>query len=282
MRTRYGIILLTFILLAVVAVNGSSNPVSAQSCAEQLGYSSLSTTQYYYNSNIAITVPVSATCSYVATQLYAAGNAYDVSSQRNLGSVSTQLTIASGNTLTGQLVFNLPPSIIGHQLQVTVLVYSGYSYGYGYGGNGVPLATATQLLRVNVNNYQNGYNSQYGNCYQNPYCSYPGNSNGNYPGNFNGNYYTTCQSTGNTNTVQCSGYLYQPTNGCVELAIPIENGYWFESRVYQYYTLQNLPSSYNPAWRWVTVTGQLYQGYNMASNGASCPGNYIIVNSISP
>ncbi|MGA3407044.1 MAG: hypothetical protein ABSD49_15045, partial [Candidatus Bathyarchaeia archaeon] len=65
MRTRYGIILLTFILLAVITVNGSSSPVSAQSCAEQLGYSSLSTTQYYYNSNIAITVPVSATCSYV-------------------------------------------------------------------------------------------------------------------------------------------------------------------------------------------------------------------------
>jgi biotin operon repressor len=273
MRTRYGIILLTFILLAVVAVNGSS-PVSAQSCAEQLGYSSLSTTQYYYNSNIAITVPVSATCSYVATQLYAVGNAYDMSSQRNLGSVSTQLTIASGNTLTGQLVFNLSPSILGHQLQVTVVIYSGYSYGYGYGGNGAPLATATQLLRVNVNDYQTGYNSQYGNCYQNPYCYYPG--------NYNGNYYTTCQSTGNTNTMQCSGYLYRPSNGCVELAIPIDNGYWFESRVYQYYTLQNLPSSYNPAWRWVTVTGRLYQGYNMAPNGAACPGNYIIVNSISP
>jgi hypothetical protein len=289
MRTRYGIILLTFILLAVVGVNGSS-PVSAQSCAEQLGYSSLSTTQYYYNSNIAITVPVTATCSYVATQLYAVGNAYDTSSQRNLGSVRTQLTSSYGNTLTGQLVFNLSPSIIGHQLQVTVVIYGGYPYGYGYGGNGAQLAAASQLLRVNANNYQNGYNYQYGNgynsqywnCYQNPYCSYPGNFNGNYPGNYNGNYYTTCQRTGNTYTVQCSGYLYQPPNGCVVLAIPIENGYWFESRVYQYYSLQNLPSSYTPSWRWVTVTGQLYQGYNMASNGASCPGNYIIVNSISP
>jgi hypothetical protein len=118
------------------------------------------------------------------------------------------------------------------------------------------------------------YNYQYGNCYQNPYCYSPG--------NYNGNYYTTCQSTGNSNTVQCSGYLYQPSNGCVELAIPIENGYWFESQVYQYYTLQHLPASYSPGWRWVTVTGQIFQGYNMAPNGASCPGNYIIVNSISP
>lgn len=290
MRTRYcGIVLLTFILAATLAINGSSVPVSADSCVETLGYSSLSTSQYYYNSNIAITVPVSATCAFVSNQLYAVGTAYDTASNSNLGSLSTALTAAYGNTFTGQLVFNLSPSVIGHQLQVTVSIYSGYPYGYyAYTGNGASLATAVQLLRVNVNNYLNGYNYQYGNgynyqngytyqyrnCYQSSYC--------NYPGSYNGNYYTTCQSTGSSNTVQCSGYLYTPANGCVELAIPIENGYWFESRVYQYYTLQNLPSSYTPAWRWVTVTGQLSQGYNLAPTGALCPGNYIIVNSITP
>jgi hypothetical protein len=129
------------------------------------------------------------------------------------------------------------------------------------GGNSSPVSAAF-------------HNYQYGNCYQNPYCYSPG--------NYNGNYYTTCQSTGNSNTVQCSGYLYQPSNGCIELAIPIDNGYWFESQVYQYYTLQHLPASYSPSWGWVTVTGQIFQGYNMAPNGALCPGNYIIVNSISP
>ncbi len=287
MRTRYcGIVLLTFILAAALAINGSSVPVSADSCVETLGYSSLSTSQYNYNSNIAITVPVSATCYFVGSQLYAVGTAYDTASNSNLGSVNTALTTAYGNTYTGTLVFNLSPSVIGHQVQVTVSIYSG-PYGYAYGGNGASLATAVQLVRVNVNNYQygNGYNYQYRNCYQNSYCNYPGYSYGNYynyAGSYNGNYYTTCQSTGNSNTVQCSGYLYTPANGCVELAIPIENGYWFESRVYQYYTLQNLPSSYTPGWRWVTVTGQLSQGYNMASTGALCPGNYIIVSTLTP
>jgi hypothetical protein len=262
--------LLTFILAAAVALSESSSPVSAYSCVVQLGTSSLSTSQYYYNSNIAITVPVSATCSsYVGTQLYAVGNAYDNSSSRNLGSVSTLLTTASGNTVTGQLVFNLSPSIIGHQMRVTVLVYSGYPNGYG--GNGALLATAAQSLRVNVNNSQTGSGYQYGNCYQYSYCYYPG------------NYYAPpCQSTGNNSTVQCSGYLYEPSNGCVELAIPIDNPYLFESRAYQYYTLQNPPSSIPPAGSWVTVTGQLHQGQNMAPNGPSCAGNYIIVNSISP
>ena len=277
MRTRYcGIMLLTFILAAAVAINGSSVPVSADSCVETLGYSSLSTTQYY-NSNIAITVPVSATCYLVGSQLYAVGAAYDTASNSNLGSVSTVLTSAYGNTYTGTLVFNLSPSVIGHQVQVTVSIYSG-PYGYAYGGNGASLATAVQLFRVNANNYQ------YGNCYQGPYCNYPsyyGNYY-NYAGSYNGNYFTTCQSTGSSNTVQCSGYLYTPANGCVELAIPIENGYWFESRVYQYYTLQNLPSSYTPGWRWITVTGQLSQGFNTAPTGALCPGNYIIVSTLTP
>jgi len=213
-------------------------------------------------------VPVSATCYFVGTQLYAVGNVYDTSSDTYLGSVSTALTTAYGNTFTRQLVFNLSPSIIGHQVQVSVSIYSGYV------GNGAALATSVQLLRVNVNNYQYGYNYQYGNCYQNSYC--------NYAGYFNGNYYPACQSTGSSDTVQCSGYLYQPGTGCVELAIPIDNGYWFESRVYQYYTLQNLPSSFNPSWRWVTVTGQLYQGYNLAPTGALCPGNYIVVSTMGP
>lgn len=116
--------------------------------------------------------------------------------------------------------------------------------------------------------------------YQN--CGYYGCSNPSPGYYFNGNYYTTCQSTGTNNMVQCSGYLYQPGNGCVELAVPVDNAYWAETRIYQYYTLHNLPSSYDLSWSWVTVTGQLYQGYNFAPNGAACPGNYINVTSVSP
>ncbi len=139
MRTRYYGILLLFVL--AVAMNAGSGVVSAQSCAAQLGYSTLSPSGYYYTSNIAITVPVLASCSFVGTQLYAVGYAYDASSNRNLGSASTALTSPSGITFTGQLVFNLSPAIIGHQLRVTVLIYNGYA-------SGVALATAAQSLQV--------------------------------------------------------------------------------------------------------------------------------------
>jgi len=138
------------------------------------------------------------------------------------------------------------------------------------------IGTATSVTTAMITTTA-GYG--YGN-YQN--CGYYGCYNANPGYYFNGNYYTTCQSTGSGYTVQCSGYLYQPGNGCVVLAVPINNGYWFENRVYQYYTLQNLPSYYTLSWRWVTVTGQLYQGYNTAPSGANCPGNYITVSSISP
>lgn len=125
---------------------------------------------------------------------------------------------------------------------------------------------------------QNGYQIPYQNwnCYPNSYyCNYPGYPP--YPGYFNGNYYTTCQSS-NDNTVQCFGYLYQDPSGCVELAITVSSAYGLLSN--QYYTLHNLPSSYTIG-AWATVTGQLYQGYNYAPNGAACPGNYINVTSIS-
>ena len=135
------------------------------------------------------------------------------------------------------------------------------------------LTTSTANLGYSVGNYY-GYN---GNYYQN--CGYYA-CNYASPGYFN--YYNVCQPTGSNSTVQCSGYLYQPPNGCVVLAIPIDDAYWAESQVYQYYTLQKLPSSYQPTWTWVTVTGQLYQAYNYAPNGASCPGNYIIVSTVTP
>ena len=78
------------------------------------------------------------------------------------------------------------------------------------------------------------------------YCYYPGYNYNNRP----------CQATGNTSTVQCSGFLYDNSNGCIELAVPIDNAYWAETRIYQYYTLVNLPSYYALTRSWVTVTGQ--------------------------
>jgi len=96
---------------------------------------------------------------------------------------------------------------------------------------------------------------------------------------YNGCYYTTCQSTGQ-NTIQCSGYLYEGSNGCLELQVPVAN--WANdvmTSATQFYALHNLPSALNPSnpsiGSWVTVTGSLHQGANTSSNGAACPGNYI-------
>jgi len=97
-----------------------------------------------------------------------------------------------------------------------------------------------------------------------------------------GAYGNLCQSTSGNNTVQCSGYLSEPTDGCIELAIPYTNPDLLESTAYQWYTLRNVPSTLPPGGTWVTVTGQLSQGYAGGTNGAACPGNYINVNSISP
>jgi hypothetical protein len=97
-----------------------------------------------------------------------------------------------------------------------------------------------------------------------------------------GAYGNLCQSTGENGAVQCSGYLSEPGNGCTELAIPYTNPYLLESTAYQFYTLRNVTSTLPPAGSWVTVTGQLGQGYTSGLNGAACPGNYITVSSVSP
>jgi len=97
-----------------------------------------------------------------------------------------------------------------------------------------------------------------------------------------GAYGNLCQSTSGNGTVQCSGYLSEPTDGCIELAIPYTNPDLLESTAYQWYTLRNVPSTLPSGGSWVTVIGQLYQGYTPGTNGAACPGTYINVNSITP
>jgi hypothetical protein len=98
---------------------------------------------------------------------------------------------------------------------------------------------------------------------------------------FNGSYYTTCLP-GPGNSIQCSGMLLQSPGGCIILGFHVGN--WINANIVttatQYYTLHDLPSSYPPLGSWVTVTGQLYNGYNYSPSGAACPGNYINVTSI--
>jgi len=169
MARHSGIFLLAFLLAASLAFAGQSALVFAQSCNASIGSSSLTSTQYYYNSYLGISTPVSAYCSFYAGQLYAVGDVFDTSANVDLGSRSTTLTLTyGGNTYTGQLSFSLPPSVIGHQLRLMVSVY-GEQYGYYGNGNGQPLATAGQMLQVNVTS-QNGYPNTNGNCYMNYNC----------------------------------------------------------------------------------------------------------------
>lgn len=97
----------------------------------------------------------------------------------------------------------------------------------------------------------------------------------------NGTYYTTCLPLPG-NLIQCSGHLLQSANGCVILGFLVGNGAPnnIMTTATQYYTLQNLPSSYPPIGSWVMVTGQLHQGTNTSPTGGACPGNYITVTSI--
>ncbi len=96
-----------------------------------------------------------------------------------------------------------------------------------------------------------------------------------------GAYGSLCQSTGQNQTVSCSGYLSEPDDGCIQLAIPYTNPYLLESTAYQFYTLRNLPSALSSAGSWITVTGQLGLGYTPGLNGAACPATYINVSTVS-
>ena len=148
--------------------------------------------------------------------------------------------------------------------------------------------TVTKTLPAS--GYGNGYGAciYYG-CNQPPY--YPGY----YPGYYYGNYWyyrgyhgyggnPPCQYTGSYNNVTCSGYLDEASNGCTLLVVPTTNNpypSYATTYVYEYFTLHNLPANTPSNGAWITVNGQLYQGYNAASGGASCPENYILVSSIS-
>ena len=147
------------------------------------------------------------------------------------------------------------------------------------------VSTATSFITL-TSAAPNGYaygsyqGCYYYGCYQGPgyYYSSPGY----YPGYY-GNYYPPCQSTGANGSVTCSGYLYQAQNGCTLLAISTTNNpypSYATTYVYEYYSLHNLPSNTPASGTWVTVSGQMYQGYNTSPNGNACPNNYINVNSI--
>ena len=242
-----GLTLLLFILSASIAASVRIAPAVAESCSARIGYYPPPPSNYV--GNMVMVVPVVATCSFAGSQLYAAGDLYDTSTNIDLGVVRTILTSASGGiTYGGQIQFVLSPRVQGDTLRITVSIYSDQQYAS-------QLTTVTQTAQVYPSSYYG-----YGPCFS---CDYD---------------YNLCQSS-NGATAQCAGFLYQNLNGCVEIVIPVNSP--IAGQVYQYYTLQNLPSTYPLMGSWVTVTGQIYHGHNTAPNGAACPGNYINVTSIS-
>jgi hypothetical protein len=140
----------------------------------------------------------------------------------------------------------------------------------------VSTQTVSSITSVGTSGLPASY-YQYCNMYNcSPYAAPPGSTNfGCYS---TGPYSITGNST-NVATVQCYGYLYTDASGCLDLVVPIDNGY--SNQIQQYYFLQNLPSSHPANGTWVKVTGQLnIQGNNQGPNGGTCPSSSISVTSI--
>jgi len=161
------VILSLAFFLAVAAFGASSSPVFAQTpCIAQASYPVVSSAQY--NSNIAVTVPVSASCSYIGGPLFAVGDAYDTSISTDLGTVSTGLSSIGSGSYSGQLLFSLPTSTLGHTVQFSVSIYNNYN-----GQSGSPLATTSQSITIGSSIYQSypynycqsGYSYTGGTCY---------------------------------------------------------------------------------------------------------------------
>jgi hypothetical protein len=169
---------LVFFLAAAVFA-ASSSPVFAQTpCVAQASYPTISGPQYYY-SNIAVTVPVSTSCSNIVGPLIAIGNAFDTTTTTSVGTASTGLS--SGGS--GQLQFSIPPSTLGHTVQFSVSIYSNNN-----GQAGSLLASTSQSITIGSSYYQsypyysypyysscyNGYNGYYYNGYYSGSSCYSG------------------------------------------------------------------------------------------------------------
>lgn len=146
--------LLLFLAIAIVTVGTSGNTVKADPCIAQLSYPIMPTI-YNYASNIQVIVPVSVTCTSLSSQLTAAGDAYDTALNNDQGTVNTVLTPVNGGTYSGQLSFSLPPTSLGHSVQISVSIYNGGPYAPGQ--YGTLLTTATETVQVNPTNYPNTY-----------------------------------------------------------------------------------------------------------------------------
>jgi len=146
-------ILLAIILAAGVVALATNNSVATaqQPCQAQLGQPNVAMQQYYsYGGNLQLTLPVSASCSFYAGQVYATGSAYDTTYGTSLGTAQSVLSSTYGGYgYTGQLTFTVPSSAQGHSVQLWVSIYSGQNGYYGgYYGSSL-LAQASSTFVVN-------------------------------------------------------------------------------------------------------------------------------------
>ena len=163
-NSRNCVILGVILFVAIFAVGLGSFQVSADPCAAQLSYPIV--TQQYYGSNVLVTVPVSATCSFQTGQLYAVGTAYDATYNSNVGTANTVLSaIYGGNSFSGQLQFTFPILAQADSVQFSVSIYNaqtGYSQPQPYYGGSL-LTTTSATFTLTPSNYQGSY----------PYPTYP-------------------------------------------------------------------------------------------------------------
>ena len=188
--------------------------------------------------------------------------------------VSGSVTVSSGpSSPTTITIESSPTTVVSQSSSVQTQMSSSVS---------TVQAPTTTTMQTATTTYA-AYCAYYGcsNAYPYPNNPYTPGYNPVYPGYYSGYpaTYTTCDyAAPYSNSVSCSGYLYQAPNGCVELVAAVANPYYGTEAV-QYYTLHTL-SPTPPSGTWVTVEGQMYRGYNTSTTGAACPGNYINVSSI--
>jgi len=148
------------VAIAIVAVAANSNFVFADPCVASLSYPIMSLGYSY--SNVPLVVPVSATCTTYYSQLYAAGSAYDETSNIALGSVNAALQPVNGGTaFNGQLWFNIPPTTQGDLVQVSVTIYNSQ-----YGG---PITATSETFQVGPGGQQQEYTTTVTQAYAYPY-----------------------------------------------------------------------------------------------------------------
>ena len=199
-------VLVSLLAIGVLAVaTGNSFAAAQQPCQVQLGSPNVSNQYYYYGGNFQLTLPVSASCSFYAGQLYASGSAYDTNYGTSVGTAQTVLSSTYGGYgYTGQLTFTMPNSASGHSVQFSVSIYGSQSGYYG-GYYGTTLLAQTTTTFTIAPTYYQSYPSypSYSNYPSYPsYPYYPGYSYPYYSG------YPYCSGNGYYYSSNCYGYGY--------------------------------------------------------------------------